>query len=178
MKASPASAHSPVASELRVDRLLEALTTRGVDFVVVGGIAATLLGSARDTFDLDICPATDPGNLDSLGEVLVDIGARLRGVDEDVPFVADGATLGSIKILTLDTALGALDVLVRPGGSPPYPELRRRAERKNLGSISVLVASIDDLIAMKSLPGRAKDRIVVEELEAIKRLRPRLKISE
>lgn len=163
-----------MASELRVDRLLEALTSRGVDFVVVGGIAAALLGSARDTFDLDICPATDPENLDSLGEVLTALGARLRGIDEDVPFVADGKTLGRVEILTLDTELGPLDVLVRPGGSPPYSQLRRRAERKNLGSSSVLVASPDHLIAMKSLAGRPKDLIVVEELQAIKRLRKRL----
>jgi hypothetical protein len=164
-----------MAGELRVDRLLEALTARGVDFVVVGGIAATLLGSARDTFDLDICPATDPGNLNSLGKVLVDIGARLRGVDEDVPFVPDGTILGRVEILTLETELGPLDVLIRPGGSPPYSQLRRRAERKDLGAFSVLVASVDDLIAIKSLAGRPKDQVVVEELEAIKRLRKRLR---
>ena len=167
-----------MATELRVDRLLGALTARGVDFVVVGGIAAALLGSARDTFDLDICPGTDPENLDSLGKVLTDLGARLRGVDVEVPFVADGKTLGRVEILPLDTRLGPLDVLVRPGGSPPYAQLRRRAERKDLGSFSVLVASIDDLIAMKSLAGRPKDEVVVEELEAIKRLRKRLVIGD
>src|SRR5919197_24604 len=99
-------------AEFRVDRLLRVLTAHGVDFVIVGGIAATLLGSARDTFDLDICPASDRANLDALGKALLELGARLRGVDESVPFILDGQTLRRIEVLTLDTDLGPLDVLV------------------------------------------------------------------
>jgi hypothetical protein len=40
------------------------------------------------------------------------------------------------------------------------------------------VASIEDLIAMKEASGRRKDLVVVEELEAIKRLRRRLGIRD
>jgi hypothetical protein len=164
--------------EFRVDRLLGTLTAHNVDFVVVGGIAATLLGSASDTFDLDICPATDAGNLDRLGNALVDLGARLRGIEESAPFTPDGAALARVEILTLETESGPLDVLMRPGGAPPYEELRRRAERKDIGAFSVLVASIDDLIAMKLSAGRPKDLLMVDELEAIRRLRERLEIED
>jgi hypothetical protein len=164
--------------EFRVDHLLGTLTAHGVDFVVVGGIAATLLGSAHDTFDLDICPAGDPGNLKSLARALDDLGARLRGVEEAVPFSADERTLAGIEPLTLETDAGPLDILMRPAGSPPFEQLRRRAERKDLGAFSVLVASIDDLISMKSAAGRPKDEIVVEELEAVRRLRRRLAIRD
>jgi hypothetical protein len=145
---------------------------------VVGGIAATLLGSAADTFDLDICPAVDPKNLEALGRALVDLDAHLRGVDGPVPFVPDGDSLGRIQLLTLDTSLGPLDVMIRPDSAPRYERLRRRAERKDLGSFSVLVASIDDLIAMKRSAGRTKDLVAVEELEAIRRLRRRLRVKE
>jgi hypothetical protein len=165
-------------AEFRVDRLLETLTTRGIDFVVVGGIAATLLGSARDTFDLDICPATDPTNLDRLGKVLVEIGARLRGVEESAPFVPDGRSLAQMEIIALDTDLGPLDVLAAPSASPGYEVLRRHAERKDLGHFAVLVASVDDLIAMKREAGRPKDLVVVEELEAVRRLRRRLGVTD
>ncbi len=161
--------------EFRVARLLGALTGHGVDFVVVGGIAATLLGSASDTFDLDICPAADPGNLAALERALADLHVRLRGVEESVPFVPDQGALAKLEILTLDTAHGPLDVLMRPDGCPPYEQLRRRAERKDLGSFSVLVASLEDLIAMKTAAGRPKDLVAVEELEAIKRLERRLR---
>jgi hypothetical protein len=158
----------------RPTALLLHLTAYGVDFVVVGGIAATLYGSPRDTFDLDVCPAQDAANLEVLGRALLDIDARLRGVEEDVPFVADAATLRGMEILTADTRFGPLDILMRPDGCPPYAQLRRRAKRLDVGSAAVLVASIDDLIAMKETTDRDKDRADVEELKAIKRLERRL----
>ncbi len=154
--------------------ILERLTVAGVDFVVVGGIAMTAHGSDRNTFDLDICPRQSERNLDALGIALVDLGARLRGVEEDVPFVPDGATLARMQILTLDTTLGPLDVLGRPDGSPPYDRLRGHAEHVKIGRAEVLVASVDDLLEMKRSAGRDKDRMDVETLETIKRLRKRL----
>jgi hypothetical protein len=150
--------------------LLGRLTARGVDFVVIGGIAAILHGSAQATYDLDICYATDEGNLKTLGEALVDLGASLKGVTDEVPCVPDAQTLRRVELLTMDTPAGELDVLARPAGSRGYETLRRNAERFDLGGFSVLVASIDDLIAMKLAAGRHKDLATVEELEAIKRL--------
>ena len=162
----------------RPARQLTNLTAAGVDFVVIGGIAATMHGSSRDTFDLDICPAQDQANLDTLGRALVKVGAQLRGAPADLPFVPDGRTLRGMQILTLDTRFGAIDVLMRPDGSPPYAQLRRRAIRTEIGSASVLIASVDDLIAMKRAAGRTKDQADVEELEAIKRLERRLRRSD
>ena len=69
-------------AELDVERLLGCLTRHGVEYVVVGGIAAVMWGSPRNTFDLDVCPETDPGNLDALAKALVELEARLRGVEE------------------------------------------------------------------------------------------------
>jgi hypothetical protein len=156
---------------LSADEILRRLVERGVDFVVIGGIAAVLHGSARNTFDLDICVATDEANLAALGDVLTALGARLKGADEDVPFVPDARTLRQVELLTLVTTLGELDVLVRPPGAPSYQDLRRNADRYDLGGFNVSVASVDDLIAMKQAAGRAKDLIDIEELEAIQRIR-------
>jgi hypothetical protein len=156
---------------LHVDEILRRLTARGVDFVVIGGIAAVLHGSARATYDLDICYATDGGNLDALGNVLRGLGPRLKGVDEQVPFVPDAATLRRVELLTMVTDEGEFDVLARPSGSPGYEALRRNADRFDLDGFSVLVASIEDLIAMKLAAGRLKDLAAVEELEAIAQLR-------
>jgi predicted nucleotidyltransferase len=160
-----------VSRALDTNTILRRLVARGVDFVVIGGIAAVLHGSARSTFDLDVCFATDRVNLEALGEVLVGLGARLRGVSDDVPFVPDADTLRHVEVLTLETEAGDLDVLARPAGMRSYDELRRRADRFDLGDYAVLVASIPDLLAMKSAAGRPKDLQDIDELEAILRLR-------
>jgi hypothetical protein len=159
--------------DFRVRPLLRALVGRGVDFVVIGGVAMIAYGSARFTKDLDVCFAPDPTNLDLLGGVLVDLDATLRGVDEEVPFVPDAATLARIEILTLGTSEGPLDLQRRPPGAPPYAELRGRAERVEVGGIGVLVASLDDLEAMKRAAGRPIDAIDLEEIAVIRRLRAR-----
>ena len=159
--------------EFRPGALLKRLVAHGVDFVVVGGIAMVGHGSARITRDLDICYATDPANLEALGGALVELGARPRGVDEDVPFVPDGRTLRRTTILTLDSPDGWIDLLVSPAGAPDYHQLRSRAERVTIDGIAVLIASLDDLEAMKSAAGRPIDEIDLEEIEVIRRLRNR-----
>lgn len=138
---------------------------------MIGGIAAVLHGSAQNTFDLDICFATDRANLEALGDVLVGLGASLRGIEEDIPFVADADTLARVQLLTLDTPFGGLDVMTRLDGSPGYETLRRRSARFDLGGVAVRVASLEDLIAMKRAAGRPKDLSAVADLEAIRRLR-------
>lgn len=147
------------------------LAAADVDFVVIGGIAVVLLGSARNTKDLDITFATDDENLRALGDVLIGLNAGLRGISEVVPFVPDGRTLRQVSLLTLETDAGWLDLLAMPPGGPPYTELRERAEVVDLEDISVRVADIDDMIAMKRVAGRLQDLADIEELEAIKRLR-------
>lgn len=150
---------------------LRRLTARGVDFVLVGGFAAVAHGSPRLTQDLDLTYATVEANLEALGEVLVGLDARLRGVNEEVPFKPDVKTLRRTELLTLETSAGPLDLLARPSGAPPYSTLRRRAERLDLGGFLVLVASIEDLLAMKQASGRPKDLGDIEELQAIRRRR-------
>lgn len=152
-------------------RILERLTAHGVDFVVIGGIAVVLSGYGRATRDLDIAFADDPANLDVLGDTLIGLDARLRGVEEDVPFVPDARTLAGVQLLTLDTSLGWLDVHRTLPGVRSYDALRRRAHRIMLNRTPVLVASLDDLIEMKRSAGRPQDQIDIEALEAIRRLR-------
>ncbi len=158
----------PELDELEV---LRRLTAAGVDFVVIGGLAAIAHGSTRVTEDLDITYATDIGNLEALGTVLVGLNAQPRGAPDGLPFAADGRTLRHVEVLTLSTDAGPIDVLARPTGAPPYAQLRARADRLDVGGVWVLVACIDDLIAMKRSAGREKDLLDVRELEAILRLR-------
>ncbi len=157
--------------EFDLDSMLRGLSQAGVDYVVIGGIAMVAHGSARLTRDLDIVFGPDEDNLERLGQALIELGARLRGVDENVSFVPDAATLAKVDLLTLETKLGWLDVHRRPAGAPPYRTLRRRAERVDFGDFSVLVAAPEDLQAMKRSAGRPIDIADLDYLEAIIRLR-------
>jgi len=157
--------------EFRLGELLARLVAGEVDFVVIGGIAAIAHGSPQVTQDLDIAYATDEANLERLGSVLVALGATLRGVTDGVPFVPDGQTLRRTRMLTLDTSDGPLDLLAEPDGAGSYAGLRANAIEATVSGATVRIAGLEDLLAMKKVAGRPKDRVYVEELEAIRRLR-------
>jgi predicted nucleotidyltransferase len=146
--------------------LVRALVEGGVDFVIIGGVAVVLQAMPRFTKDLDICYSTAPPNLEALGNVLVRLKARLRGIAEEVPFAPDARTLTQTQILRLTTPTGDIDLLVNPDGAPAYDTLRRRADIMELGGQSVRIASIEDMLAMKRAAGRPQDLIDIEALEA------------
>lgn len=153
--------------EFQPAEALATLVAHGVDFVVVGGLAAVLHGSTRITQDVDVCYDSEPANLEVLGQALQDLDARLLGIEADLPFVPDADTLRRTEMLTLATSAGKLDLLRTPDTAPPYPELRRRAETVSVGAFAVRIASTADLIAMKAAAGRPKNLGDIEELEAI-----------
>ena len=160
-------------TDFRPTALLTGLVDGGVDFVIAGGVAVVLQAQPRFTKDLDICYAPDPANLERLGVVLTGLNARLRGIDEDIPFVADARMLRQTQILTLTTDDGDLDLLVDPSGAPPYAELRAKADLLDVAGIEVRVASIEHLTAMKQAAGRPQDLIDIEALEIARRRRGR-----
>jgi predicted nucleotidyltransferase len=159
--------------DLRVEPLLRHLTEAGVDFLVIGGVAVFLQGYARFTKDLDIVYATNAANLERLGGVLVELGARLRGISDDVPFVPDARTLKRTQILTLDTPLGSIDLLVDPDGAPRYEEMRERADVVDLDGIAFRIVSLDDLLSMKRAAGRPQDIADIDALLTVRRVERR-----
>lgn len=159
--------------DLNVSALLGRLAGGGVDFVVIGGVAVIAHGYERNTTDLDICYSPQQSNLEALGRVLVDLRARLRGIEEDIPFVPDARTLRGTQILTLDTQDGGLHLLVDPDGSPGYDTLKARAERAAFDDVEIRFASIEDLLAMKRAANRSQDQTDIDALTAIQRMRRR-----
>ena len=47
---------------MQVEKALHTLCDADVDFVVIGGLSATFHGSARITYDLDICYSRESAN--------------------------------------------------------------------------------------------------------------------
>jgi len=156
--------------EFHLAALLRRLDAAGVEFVVVGGIAAITHGSPQVTHDLDIVFATDEANLRRLSDALIDLNAKVHGVIDDVPFVPDARALRQVRLLRLTTDEGRLDVMVQPDGSKGYEQLLAGSIEAVVEGTAVRVAGLDDLIAMKKAAGRTKDRLHLEELYAIKRL--------
>lgn len=147
--------------------LLDVLVAHEVDFVLIGGLAAIVHGSARATFDLDIAYGRADDNLERLSVALQELGATLRGAPADLPFRPDAETLRRGLNFTFATRSGSLDVLGEPAGAPPYAELRRRASLERISGVSVRVSSIDDLIAMKEAAGRPHDKATAAELRLL-----------
>lgn len=148
-------------------RILQTLERHGVRFVIIGGIAGRLWGSTTVTNDLDICYARDTANLAALAAALKELKAKLRGVDRDVPFMADARTLEAGDHFTFTTLAGNFDILGRPKGTSGYDALSRTATEMDVGNVHVGVAAIEDLILMKRAAG-PKDLVEIEILAAVR----------
>ena len=148
---------------------LGALKRHGVRFVVIGGVAGRLWGSPTLTNDVDVCYERSAANLARLAGALIELGATLRGVDDDGPSLLDARTLERGQNFTFTTRLGPLDVLGLPSGVGGFEELAANAVAFDLGDgVVVEVCDLDDLIRMKRAAGRPKDRIELEVLGAVR----------
>lgn len=149
-------------------RALRVFADPEVDFVMIGGLAGRLWGSPTVTNDLDVCYFRSPANLVRLAAALIELEARLRGVEEPVPFLLDAEALGNGDGFTFATTAGNLDVLATPSGTDGYEELAATATTMDLGDLDVRVADVEDLIRMKQAAARPKDLIEVEVLGALR----------
>jgi len=160
---TPESAFDPEA-------LLVALHREGVRFVLIGGMAAILHGDVGVTMDIDIAPDPDKDNLSRLATALRSLDARIRAEEAPNGLAFDCSpeflsNLGPDGILNLLTRAGALDLTFAPAGTGGYRDLRRDAvARETSPGVSILVASLADVIRSKSAAGRDKDRQVLPRL--------------
>jgi hypothetical protein len=70
---------------INLSTLMPRLVNYQVEFVIVGGVAATVPGSSYITNDLDICYSRPKANLERLAASLKDLHPRLRGAPADIP---------------------------------------------------------------------------------------------
>ncbi len=146
-------------------KIIAALAAAGLRFVIVGGIAMRLQGSAHITDDIDFAVARDPANLEALVRALAPYHPSLRGAPPGLPFFWDVRTLRNIMNITLRTDLGSVDLLGEVAGIVSFEQLWNDATQIDLDGSSVHVASISSLIAMKRAAGRPKDLLHLMELE-------------
>lgn len=151
--------------------MLQGLTSAGVRFVVVGGVAAAAHGSALVTNDLDICYDTAPDNVARLAALLAEWAAYPRGVERGLPFFMDERQLRTTPLLTLTTREGDLDVLDRVGGVGNFKDTLAHSVEFEAFGVRFPVLDLPALIRAKRAAGRPKDIAQLPELEALAALR-------
>jgi transcriptional regulator with XRE-family HTH domain len=164
-------ANTDLGDGLELHPLLGALIRNGVDFVVVGGVAGWIHGSAYPTYDLDVAYARDRGNLERLAVALREVKARWRGGPPDLPIELDAAMLHNGANFTFDTRFGNFDVLGELSGVRDYEELRHEGRIELYEGLEIRVASLDHLIAMKRSANRVKDRLMIMEYKELSGLK-------
>ncbi|HET9888665.1 MAG TPA: hypothetical protein VFR10_14245, partial [bacterium] len=73
--------------------MIDSLCGAGVDFIIVGGIAGTIHGAARATYDLDAVYSRSSDNIKRLAGALAPLQPYLRGAPPGLPFRLDDETI-------------------------------------------------------------------------------------
>ena len=147
--------------------LLEQLSKHQVEFIIIGGAAATAHGSARLTQDLDIVYERSSENILRLVQALQEIGVYLRGAPLGLPFRFDPSTVERGLNFTLTTDHGALDTLGVVTGGGDYHDLVPNSLELELFGCRCLCLDLPTLIKVKRAAGRPKDLEAIAELELI-----------
>ena len=154
--------------------ILNQLHDHHVDFVIVGGVAASLHGGSRVTFDLDVVPSLAPDSWQAVVDLLWSLGARPR-IPEPVERIRDVEQVRQWRrdkgmlALNFRTPDGSAEVDLLVGESDAFEALRQRSVKVMVDRRTFYVASIDDLISMKQRAGRPRDVLDIAELRNIQK---------
>lgn len=149
---------------LDLRELFRVLAEHGVDYLVIGGVAAQVHGRRRTTKDLDVTPAPDPENFKRLAAALVALEARPVEFGPSTPTpTAEQLHVASV-VPPLITRHGELHILNEVPGATEYAGMRMRALTTDLDGVAVHIVGVDDLIRMKQTTGRPSD---IEDIEAL-----------
>jgi len=157
------------------EKCINILNQAEVEYVVIGGVALVAHGSARATFDLDVCYQRSKDNIEKLCRALGPFHPRLRGAPLDLPFRFDPKTVTAGLNFILATDLGDFDLLGEVAGLGFYDAVYQSSQIKKVENIECRVLSLDGLYKAKSAAGRDKDREALKEIKGLKELKERLR---
>jgi hypothetical protein len=152
---------------MQFERAIQALCDGGVDFVVIGGVAAALHGAATVTYDLDICYSRVPANLGRLAAALAPFHPRPREFPAGLPFLWEPATLRNASVLTLQTDIGEIDLMAEVTGLGTFSEVKAQSVDVQAFEREIATLDLPGLIRAKRAAGRPKDLAALAELESL-----------
>lgn len=149
------------------------LEESGVAYCVVGGLAVSLHGIPRTTYDLDVVVVPDADSLAKTDRALRAIGLEPRLPVSLVEFAdadtrrraLDERSLRAVTFADPGDPLREVDVLISPPIDPVA--LVARARRVAIGTLTAKVVDLADLVAMKRAAGRPQDLADVVHLERL-----------
>jgi predicted nucleotidyltransferase len=147
--------------------LLRTLIEGGVEFILVGGAAGIVHGAARLTEDVDLVYRRTPANLARLAAALGPLHPYLRGMPPGLPFYLDARRLRNRLNFTLNTDLGALDLLGEITGGGGYDALYPDTAEITLFGLPCRVLGLRRLLEVKRAAGRPKDLEALAELSLL-----------
>lgn len=157
------------------EEIFKRLNRKHVDYVVVGGVAFVLHGVIRLTADLDLMINLNEKNITKFVDVLHELGYKPR-----IPVIAEELIdpdkrsywfkEKNMKVFSFyhpKASISLIDVFIFE--PVPYKRIKADSVKFKIGNISIPVASIDYLIKMKEISGRAQDLADIKALRKIKR---------
>jgi hypothetical protein len=133
---------------------LRDLSSREIEFILVGGVAAVLQGAALQTFDLDLVYSLEPANTERLLRFFESVD-RIQPERRQAP---DRTYLAAGGHLNLLTRYGPIDLLGFNGKHLGYAELRPHSVEMEVGQgVTIRVLDLETLIRVKEELGSEKD---------------------
>jgi hypothetical protein len=149
--------------------LLENLAASGIEFVLVGGLAAVAQGAPIATFDVDIVHRRSEANVDRLVAFLATIGAHHRRPGPPLP--PDRAALLGPGHSLFTTDLGPLDLLGAIEEGRTYEALLPDTVAIDVAGRTISVLSLQAMVQLKRNSVHSKDKLRLPIFEAILRSR-------
>ncbi len=150
--------------------MLKTLVDARVEFILVGGVAATVHGSSRLTQDVDIVYDRDAPNIHRIISALKPLDPYLRGAPAGLPFVFDDKTVSNGLNFTLTTKIGDIDLLGEITGGGDFQALLPHTFTVEIFGITCRCLNLETLIRVKRAAGRPKDLEAIAELETLRAL--------
>ena len=150
------------------ESVFQTMLAAKIEFIIIGGIAANLLGSPRYTLDVDIIYLRTTENMQRIVEWLTPFHPYLRGAPPGLPFQLDLRTLKMGLNFTFLTDLGSIDILGEVPGGGSYKELLPFTEVRSAYGLDLCCVNLEKLIELKRASGRTKDFEGIAELEIIR----------
>lgn len=130
-------------------------------------MAVMLHGGDAVTSDFDLVFSKERDNLDRLVAALQDIGARPVRSGDEQPFELD-LSIVLAPFMHLKSEAGLIDLINRLPNIESFEDLFDRSLAVEVDGVEIRIASIDDLIRLKTGTNRERDRVHIRVLESIK----------